>query len=253
MANFLNNTDFHFQISAPSWVIPGTIAENCRFLAGKVDEVALLFFETESCLAYTDADLPQELAYTGLAFHIHHPLDLPWEKGGGRVAEIVLALNEKAEHLNPSAHVVHPPPAGPEAAGVIQEFAAVISRSGIDPETVLFENIKENSLFGLTGNIADCGMKICLDLGHILAYAQHDLLRESGLDGQVRMLHLNAPGPKGRHLGLEHLDRDGFETLDILFEKLSKGGTVTVEVFEEKSFFKSLQLLSDYCTSRKIK
>ena len=45
MANFLNNADFHFQISAPSWVIPGTIAENCRFLAGKVDEVALLFLK----------------------------------------------------------------------------------------------------------------------------------------------------------------------------------------------------------------
>ena len=169
------------------------------------------------------------------------------------MAEIVLALNEKAAHLNPSAHVVHPPPAGTEAAGVIQEFAAVISRSGIGLETILFENIKENSLLGLTGNIADCGMKICLDLGHILAYAQHDLLRESGLDGQVRMLHLNAPGPKGRHLGLEHLDSNGFETLDVLFEMLSKGGTVTVEVFEEKSFFNSLQLLSDYCTSRKIK
>ncbi|MFW5499687.1 MULTISPECIES: cobamide remodeling phosphodiesterase CbiR [unclassified Maridesulfovibrio] len=253
MSIFLNNTDFHFQLSSPSWVIPGTIFENCRFLTGKVDEIALLFFETESCLAYTKADLPKELIDTGLTFHIHHPLDLPWEKGGGRVAEIVLALNEKAEHLNPTAHVVHPPSAGTEAAGLIREFAAVVSRSGINPETVLFENIKENSLLGLSGVIADCGMKICLDLGHILAYAQHDLLRDPGFEGQVSMLHLNAPGPKGRHLGLEHLSSDGVETLDVLFKMLGKGGTVTIEVFEEKSFFKSLQLLSDYCTARRIK
>ncbi|ACS81016.1 cobamide remodeling phosphodiesterase CbiR [Maridesulfovibrio salexigens] len=253
MSIFLNNTDFHFQLSAPSWVIPGTILENCRFLTGKVDEIALLFFETESCLAYTKADLPKELIDTELAFHIHHPLDLPWKEGGSRVAEIVLALNEKAVHLNPRGHVVHPPPAGPEAADLIREFAAGVSRSGICPETVLFENIKENSLLGLTGVIADCGMKICLDLGHILAYAQHDLLRDSRLEGQVSMLHLNAPGPKGRHLGLEHLNSDGFETIYVLFKMLSKGATVTIEVFEEKSFFNSLQLLSDYCTARRIK
>ncbi|WP_320174600.1 cobamide remodeling phosphodiesterase CbiR [Maridesulfovibrio sp.] len=253
MSIFLNNTDFRFQLSAPSWVISGTIFENCRFLEGKVDEIALLFFETESCLAYTKTDLPEELIDTGLAFHIHHPLDLPWEEGGGRVAEIVIALNEKAAHLNPTAHVVHPPSMGPEAAGLIREFAAVVSRGGVRPETILLENIKENSLLGLTRVIADCGMKICLDLGHILAYAQHDLLRDPDLDGQVAMLHLNAPGPKGRHLGLDHLNSDGFETLDVLFEKLNKGGTVTVEVFEEESFFNSLQLLSDYCTARKIK
>ncbi|NDV22672.1 cobamide remodeling phosphodiesterase CbiR [Desulfovibrio sp. JC022] len=253
MSRFLNNFDFVFQLAAPSWVIPGTVAENCRFLAGKVDEVALLFFETKSCLDYTEADLPLDLADCGLSFHIHHPLDLPWDEGGERVAEIVLALNSKAAHLKPVAHVIHPPAAGLEAAGQIRDFAAVISRSSIKPGTVLFENIKENSLIGLTGVIADCGMKICLDLGHILAYAQDDLLRESGIEGHVGMLHLNAPGKGGKHLGLEYLDSNGLETLGILLDLLGKDGVVTVEVFEEKSFFNSLQLLSDYCIARKIK
>lgn len=249
MSRFLNKNKFPFQLAAPSWVIPGTVAENCRFLAGKVDEVALLFFETESCLAYTSLDLPQGLAELGLSFHIHHPLDLPWHEGGQRVAEIVLALNDKAAHLNPAAHVVHPPAAGAESAVLIRDFAGAISRSSLDPATILFENIKENSLSGLVGIIADCGMKICLDLGHILAYAQDDLLRESGFDDLVAMLHLNAPGPKGKHLGLEHLDSNGLKVLKNLFELLKEDGVVTVEVFEEKSFFKSLQLLSDYCTT----
>lgn len=253
MFNFLNGIESLFQMAAPSWVIPGTIAGNCRFLSGKVDEVALLFFETESCLAYTEADLPKDLAETGLSFHIHHPLDLPWHEGGRKVAEIVLALNEKAAHLKPKAHVVHPPAAELEAVRLIKDFAAVIARSPIDANKILFENIKENSLIGLTGTIADCGMKICLDLGHILAYAQHDLLRESGLSELVAMLHLNAPGPKGRHLSLEYLEPEGFEIMDVLLEILAAGGTVTVEVFEEKSFFKSLQLLDDYCTTRSVK
>ncbi|WP_320005978.1 cobamide remodeling phosphodiesterase CbiR [Maridesulfovibrio sp.] len=247
MSNFLNNIEFPFQLAAPSWVIPGTVADNCRFLDGKVDEVALLFFETESCLAYNEDDLPQELSDYRLSFHIHHPLDLPWNEGGERVAEIVLALAAKAAHLNPKTHVIHPPSAGKYAAGLILDFAGAIARSGAAPGNFLFENIKNNSLLGLTDTIAECGMNICLDLGHILAYAQHDLLHEAALDGMVSMLHLNAPGPKGKHLGLDHLDADGLEIMGVLLEMLSEDGVVTVEVFEEVPFFKSLQLLVDCC------
>ncbi len=250
MSNFLNSIDSRFQVAAPSWVIPGTIVENCRFLAGKVDEIALLFFETKSCLAYTKADLPQELAEIGLSFHIHHPLDLPWHEGGAAVAQTVIALNEKAAHLNPAAHVIHPPAAGRSAAGLIYDFAEVISRSDIKPGTVLFENIKENSLLGIGGVIADCDMKICLDLGHILAYAQDDLLYDESIDGLVSMLHLNAPGPGGRHLGLDTLDVAGLEIMSILLKMVANDGTLTVEVFEEGPFFKSLQLLNENCIIR---
>ena len=253
MSKFLNNIEFPFQLAAPSWVIPGTVAENCRFLSGKVDEVALLFFETKSCLGYTYNDLPQELSDCRLAYHIHHPLDLPWSEGGERVADIVLALAGKAAHLKPKAHVIHPPLAGPQAAGLIRDFAEAISRSGATAEEFLFENIKDNSLLGLTETIAECGMKICLDLGHILAYAQHDILHDPYLDGRVRMLHLNAPGPKGKHLGLDKLHAEGLEIMGYLLEMLSEGGVVTVEVFEIEPFFKSLQLLSDYCIRKNIK
>ncbi|WP_419778717.1 cobamide remodeling phosphodiesterase CbiR [Maridesulfovibrio sp.] len=253
MSNFLNGIESSFQLASPSWVIPGTVAENCRFLSGKVDEVALLFFETKSCLAYTYDDLPQDLSECGLSFHIHHPLDLPWNEGGERVAEIVLALIDKAAHLEPKSHIIHPPAAGPQAAGLIRDFADVIARSGATAEEFLFENIKDNSLLGLTETIAECGMKICLDLGHILAYAQHDLLRDPFLEGRVSMLHLNAPGPKGKHLGLDHLDVEGLEIMGALLGMLNKDGVVNVEVFDEEYFFKSLQLLSDYCILEKFK
>ena len=33
--------DFPYVIAAPSWVIPGTVAENCKYLQGRVDEVGL--------------------------------------------------------------------------------------------------------------------------------------------------------------------------------------------------------------------
>ena len=48
-------------MAAPSFVLPGNIVENVRFLAGRVEEVALCFFENAACLAYTEQDLPPDL------------------------------------------------------------------------------------------------------------------------------------------------------------------------------------------------
>lgn len=45
MSIFLNRIMSGFKLAAPSWVIPGTVADNCHFLSGKVDEVALLFLK----------------------------------------------------------------------------------------------------------------------------------------------------------------------------------------------------------------
>ena len=65
-------------IGAPSFVMPANVADNARFLAGRVDEVALCLLEARSCLAYDDEDLPPALADRPLSWHVHLPVDLPW-------------------------------------------------------------------------------------------------------------------------------------------------------------------------------
>lgn len=247
MSIFLSHIDPSIKLAAPSWVIPGTVAENCRYLAGKVDEVGLLFFETESCLNYSSTDLPQSLADTDLSFHIHHPLDLPWDEGGETVAEVVGSLIAKAAHLDPVSHVIHPPESGSNAGALISSFRESLDRFDVDPEILLFENIQHNSLSGLVDHIRDCGFRVCLDLGHILAYEQQAVLDEN-LAGLVKMLHLNAPGRGGRHESLLKLDDAGLLLLGRIMDKLEKSGTITIEVFEEKVFFESLSFLNEYCS-----
>ncbi|GFM37750.1 cobamide remodeling phosphodiesterase CbiR [Desulfovibrio psychrotolerans] len=95
-------------IAAPSWVVPDTLAANCRFLAGRVDEVGLLFFETKACLAYTRQDLPPDLAGLPLAWHVHLPLDLPWHDPE-ETARVCLALMDKVAFLGARRAVLHPP------------------------------------------------------------------------------------------------------------------------------------------------
>lgn len=78
--------------------MPGTVAENCVFLATMVDEVGLLFMESAACLAYGKRDLPDSLADLPLSYHLHLPLDLPMNEPG-RAAGICAALLDKAAHL----------------------------------------------------------------------------------------------------------------------------------------------------------
>ena len=233
------------KIAAPSWVMPGTVAENCGFLNGKVDEVALLFFETKSCLEYTDVDLPERMADKSLTYHIHHPLDLPWHDGGAAAADVVLALNGKADFLSPCAHVVHPPQAGSDECRLLRDFALRLEGSGIKPEQVLIENIRHNDLQGVITVIEELGFKICLDLGHILAYGQQSLLKDPFLGRLVHMLHLNAPGEGGKHECLTTLDVNGRDVLQEILYLLHPEGTVTIELFDADVFFKSLQFLNE--------
>ncbi len=79
-----------------------------------MDEVGLLFLQAQACLSYTEEDLPVWLTRTGLRFHVHLPLDLPWEAGQSHVWEIVAGLRRKAAFLRPWAFVLHPPGAWSE-------------------------------------------------------------------------------------------------------------------------------------------
>jgi len=67
--------------AAPLFLWPDTAAENCARLASMVSEVGLLFLETRSRLEDTHDDLPLSLAKSGLRYHVHLPLDLPWVDG----------------------------------------------------------------------------------------------------------------------------------------------------------------------------
>lgn len=82
-------------ITVQSWVIKGSIAENALFLQNRTDEIGLCLFEWRSCLAYGEAGLPPWLADLPLFWHVHLPLDLPWEAGPYKAAEICNELIEK--------------------------------------------------------------------------------------------------------------------------------------------------------------
>ncbi len=235
-------------LAAPSCVLPADVPANCAFLGRKFDEIALAFFETEACLAYTEADLPAHLAELPVRWHLHLPLDLPWQDGVERVARVVLALRHKAAHVTPRQFVLHPP----QEPEMLAELARLLQTGGIAPETLLVENIQGRDLALHWRVICAAGLGVCLDLGHMLAHGQDDFLELPGLFARTRMLHLNAPDPAkpARHASLAVLDDRGRALCKRLLDGLAPGCVVVLELFNEAALLESLGCLRALCAGQ---
>jgi len=251
-------------LAAPSWVIPGTLAENCVFLATRVDEVGLLFMESQSCLAYEVEDLPPWLSDLPLRYHVHLPQDLPMHEPA-RAAAICHALLQKVAHLAGNGRkgtskksagitaVLHPPCHDPaertKASRLLENFLHHFSRLGQRPECLLVENIAGNDLLHLQGLLRETSMGVCMDLGHALAYGQYALLQSSFFLEATGMLHLSAPGKgeaAGVHLPLAALDAEGHEAAARLCASVSPHAIIMLELFSWQQIKDSFPFLHSW-------
>ncbi|MBU1003931.1 MAG: hypothetical protein KKE73_15575 [Proteobacteria bacterium] len=229
------------RVAAPSCVLPDTVGANCRFLEGLFPEVGLCLFETASCLAYGDHDLPPALADLDLAYHVHLPLDLPWDLGTDAAAQAALGIAQRTAFLAPSLYVLHPPKTRQE----LERFCHLWQDAGRRCDDLLLENIEGNDLAALLDAAKNLGLSLCLDLGHMLSYEQQFLARAAEWE-RVRMLHVYAPGNGSRHQALTALDPDGQALLRDLLRRSAPQTTVTLEVFGEQGLFDSASLLAQW-------
>jgi hypothetical protein len=220
------------------------VGTNCTALAPYFPEIGLCFFEAEACLAYGEADLPQALNALPVRWHLHLPLDLPWERGAQAVAGIILALAEKVARLAPWAYVLHPP----QELETLRALALALAERGLPPESLLVENIAGRDLEQHWPVVRELGLGVCLDLGHMLEHGQQDFLKLPGLWQHARMLHLNAPDKSrpGRHAPLDRLDDAGREVLGRMLSAFAPGGSVLLELFSPRELFDSLRFVSGF-------
>lgn len=233
-------------LAVPSFVFPDTVAGNCRQLVGKYPEIALTFFEGRACLDYTEDDLPPSLADLPLRYHVHMPLDLPWNEGKAAVSHIVRGLVRRAAFLSPSAYVVH----AIEDVGALDLLAECFAAEGVAMDKVLLENIGEFDPAKFATHISRLGFSVCLDLGHMLAYGQEGLVDNTAIAQRTRMLHLNAPdriNGTDRHHALNTLDTTGQELLRRLLGIIRPGETVVLELFSPDKLNASLAELNRLC------
>lgn len=239
------------RLAAPSWVIPGTILENCLFLSGRVDEVGLCFFEAESCLAYGAGDLPPMLSSLPLSWHVHLPLDLDWTIPT-RAAGQAIRLMDKVAFLGARRAVLHPPPAssGREREKLLSGFVACWKDSGREPSDIFLENTRQCPLVDIEEWLSQNSLHVCLDMGHLLKYKQEELLERPGIMRRVAMLHANAVDLKnkalGRHVSLRHLDGPGMDIGRRVCRVLPEDAVLMLEFFSWPEIEESVPILSGW-------
>ena len=228
-------------IAAPSFVMAGTVADNAAFLAGKVGEVGLCFFEGASCLAYGEADMPPALARLPLRWHVHLPVDLPWGQGGAAAARMARAVYDKAAYLAPHCAVLHPPVdfSLEEQGALLREFALVWGNAC----PLALENI-EHGDFSLLAPDAVCDFCFCLDVGHLLAFGQERILKQKTLMERVRLVHWSAPGDGDRHLPLTALTPSQHARARAVGALLPQGVRHLIEVFRWAGVVESFPVLA---------
>ena len=245
------------RIAAPSFVIPANVAQNVHFLSGKVDEVGLCLFEAQGCLDYGSADLPDALAHLPLRWHAHLPVDLPWPsrmaEGNAHpardAARLALAVLDRIHTLVPhmvlQAAVLHPP----EGSAAFQrhmltDFAKHWHGQQQPAPPLLLENVAHSDVVCLgDAFLADHGMGLCLDVGHLLGYGQSALLH-SALPSQAAMLHWSAPGNSDQHLPLTALTPAQRCTALRLMADAPPAATHMVEIFNWDGLAASLPVLA---------
>ncbi len=275
-----------YPIAAPSCVLPANVAENAHFLAHKVQEVGLYFFESKACLAYTEEDLPLHLQALPLQWHVHLPVDLPWsvrtsvgkneskrEKDiaskpvenagiqlcGKRAAKQALAVFAKAAYLRPRYAVLHPPTFVQdvqEQGRILQDFLQIWHTKTACP--VLLENLQDMPLYtlpselffqeaqGLVSKKSCPTFGVCLDVGHMLAFGQEEFLKQKALLKKVRLVHWSAPGVKDDHKPLTALEHRQKDTLQKLMPLLPTQCTHMLEIFQWQGIEDSVPLLQKF-------
>ena len=238
------------RLAAPSFVIPAGVAENARFLAGKVDEVGLCLFETRACLNYGPQDLPPDLAALPLRWHAHLPVDLPWPQKSTATthpartaATLARQILVKAAFLDPRYAVLHPPKGSPlMQRRLLAGFAHHWKKHCHVP--LLLENVAHSDIHGLgLGFLQDHDLGLCLDVGHLLGYGQKNLLF-SQLPEQASLVHWSAPGDGDRHLPLTDFSAQQMQTAASLIPRFCDTAVHMAEIFNWKKLMASLPVLA---------
>ena len=142
------------------------------------------------------------------------------------------------------AAVLHPPEGSPALQRrMLADFARRWHAQEHAAPPLLLENVAHSDVFCLGGSfLADHGLGLCLDVGHLLGYGQKNLL-VSTLPEQATMTHWSAPGDGDRHLPLTAFTPGQAQTAAALMQRIPDSAVHLVEIFNWDRLVASLPVL----------
>ena len=176
---------YPWRLGATSFVIPADLLANVRLLAGLVDDVQLLFFESQAkaalphpvdLLALKEIAEENDLTYTA---HLPGDVRLGAAAAGERQAGIdeIVRLIDELQPLAVASFDLHLPLEAELAeeewlGNIDRSLASLAAKVGGEKGRICIENI-DYPFARIEALVAEHGFPLCLDLGHLLRFG-HD-------------------------------------------------------------------------------
>lgn len=254
-----------YRVGTTSYIVPADLMTNIEALAGRVEDVELVLFESDEV-----SNLPTEeevarfgaiARSAGLSYTVHCPLDANL----GALDEVerrasvgkCLRVIELTRPLSPFGYVVHfhgdlrggkasvDPPRW--QAALERSVDELLSSRVVEPDELCIETL--DYPFSMVDDIiAASGLSVCLDVGHLLLYGYplHEHLERYW--DRVRIIHLHGIVDGKDHRTLEGLlpeRQSELEELLTWLEGADRERVLTLEVFDESDLAGSLALLRE--------
>ena len=251
-------TNRPFRVGVTSYIFPADILPNAEALAGSVDDIELVLFESRDASNLPAPATIERLAELGqrhrLTYTVHFPLDRhlgsPEPAERAAAARQIGAIRRLALPLEPHGYVLHLEgiAAGdpPERVRQWQQDTAValeqILADGVNPRLFCVESLGYPFAW-CEPLVEQFGLSVCMDVGHLwLGGGDVDAFLARHLSN-TRIVHLHGVRDGRDHLPLTALDPARLR--DFLQALRDFSGVVTLEVFEYDALRLSIERLTE--------
>lgn len=254
IVDFPEAPSYPWLLGTTSFVLPAGLEDNVRALAGHVDAVQLLFFESKANSRldhHLDVGLLGRLAADhDLVYTVHLPLDIQLGSTDENlrqqgIDEICRLLDELGP-LSPLAfdlhlHLEKDIDLRAWQDNVSNSLAKLRASSGGSQAKIGIENIGYD--FALVADVVDAaGFGICVDFGHRLRYNHHtDFWARS----KWRHIHLHGASAGKDHHPFQPTDADFLQAFGQKLVDREYDGVITLELYELTQVRDSLAVLHE--------
>jgi len=260
---------YPFRLGSTSYVYPDELVPNARKLAGIVDDIELVLFDT-----LDHSNLPDDATLrrlrdvargAGLTYTVHLPMDLdgpnpdaPDELSAALRKAIKVISDTRI--LNPWGYVMHLEGKRELAQGEGAHWARwrherfVSLRKLIDicedPRLLCVENLERYPCEELFPILDMLPLSLCLDVGHLWLDGLDPISIYHRFRSRIRIIHLHGLG-RHDHASLGVMPREMvFQFLDEL-DRTCYDGVLTLEVFGTADFFGSRDVIGEWMGHRR--
>ena len=251
----------HFRTGCTSYVIPADILPNVLYMAGKIDDMEIVLFESEEISnlpsAATIYDINAIARDNNLSFTIHLPTDLKAVSNEPAMREKFIAqaarIADRFSQLDPFAWIVHLEGHNDfSSQSGIDDFTAksidtihqLTKATGVHADQFAIENLSypwQSHLAIL--DKSECSQ--CADIGHLTMTNSPLDEALTALMPKTRVIHLHGIHEKKDHRSLSWMKSDAAFVTTLKKHLTDFTGVCTLEVFEESDTFSSLQTLTE--------